>query len=424
MVWPMGTALWAELHVFRKTMSSVIRRFFTDQAWREQCIATYAATGILVFLTSFFWAPTRDFMHVVYGLAFFAPVLLVLLLRRPDFHQYGGWFTALALIYAGYASISTLWSDAPRIGFFAQHFIFLAVWLAGTAWLAYRGCLNFQRICDVLTTVSAVAAVFYLGVFYSFFPLSARIDLEVYGVVRNPNALGAVFGAMVLVGYCRLLDSSGRREFAARLILMVPGIVVIVASQSRGAIISFVLVALVAIVLHPKRPNWKVLSGCGLGVLALCGLSIAAQPDALVEHVKTRLSEPIYRLDIWKELLRVTFQEHLFVGTGMVKTSVLTIPGVSDRLDFIPHAHNSFIDAFYRTGLIGVVLMTAYTLFLIVRGFRCASALPFLLWFLLGCTTSIFDNAAFFRYLEASWFTTWIPAGLIAASLVAKRNSC
>jgi O-antigen ligase len=205
---------------------------------------------------------------------------------------------------------------------------------------------------------------------------------------------------------------------------MVPGLLVLAASQSRGAIISFVLVALVAILLHRKRPNWKLLSACGLGFLVLCGLLISTEPDALIEHIKARLAEPIYRLDIWKELFRVTLEENLFLGTGMVKTSLLTIPGVSDRVDFIPHAHNSFVDAFYRTGLFGVMLMTAYTLFVIVRSLRCPSSLPFLLWFLVGCTSSIFDNAAFFRYLEASWFTTWIPAGLTAASLVAKRKSC
>jgi O-antigen ligase len=405
-------------------MTVAITRFFRDSVWRENAVAAYAAVGILVFLTSFFWAPTRDFMHVVYGLAFFAPVLLVLLLRKPDFNQYGGWFTGLALIYAAYASISTLWSDAPRLEFFAQHFLFLAVWLAGTSWLAQRGSLDFPKICDALIVASAIAAIVCLGVFYSLFPLSDRLDLEVYGVARNPNVLGGIFGAMALVGYCRLLESKSRREFAARLLLSIPALLVLGASQSRGAIISFVLVALVAMVLHRRRPKWRVLAGCGLGFLVLCGLAIAIQPDALVETIKARLSEPSYRLDIWKELLRVTLEDHVFLGTGMVKTSLLTIPGVSDRVDFIPHAHNSFIDAFYRTGLVGLMLMTTYTVFLIIGSLRCPSSLPFLLWFLVGCTSSLFDNAAFFRYLEASWFTTWIPAGLIAASLVAKRKSC
>jgi hypothetical protein len=125
-------------------MNKNIFRFSTDRVWREGKVAAYASVGILVFLTSFFWTPTRDFMHVVYGLSFFGPVLLVVLLRKPGFDQYGGWFTGLALIYAGYASISTLWSGAPRLEFFVQHFLFLAVWLIGTACLAARG--NSQRV--------------------------------------------------------------------------------------------------------------------------------------------------------------------------------------------------------------------------------------------------------------------------------------
>lgn len=397
-----------------------VRKFFADGTWREEKVAAYASVGLLVFLTSFFWAPTRDFMHVVYGLAFFAPVLLVLILRKPNFDQYGGWFTTLALLYAGYASISTLWSDAPRLEFFAQHFLFLAVWLTGTAWLAHRKCLNFEKICDVLVVISAVAAAFYLGIFYSLFPLSTRIDLEVYGVVRNPNTLGAVFGAMALVGYCRLFESNSHPQFAIRLLLILPSLLVLAASQSRGAVISFLVVALFGTLLNPRRARLKKLAWWILGLLAFCGLILSLQADNLFELLRVRLAEPSFRLDIWSHLIRATCEQHLFLGTGMVKTSVLTIPGVSDQGYFIPHAHNAFVDAFYRTGIIGLVLMVAYISLLTFSALRCSSTLPFLLWFLLGCVSSIFDNAAFFRYLEASWFITWIPAGLITARLLSR----
>ncbi len=58
------------------SLVGAISRFFRDHTWREERVAAYVSVGISVFLTSFFWAPTCDFMHVVYVWSFLAPACL------------------------------------------------------------------------------------------------------------------------------------------------------------------------------------------------------------------------------------------------------------------------------------------------------------------------------------------------------------
>ena len=394
-----------------------IRRLFTHRAWREEKAAAYASIGLLVFLTSFFWAPTRDFMHVVYGLAFFAPVLLVLLLRRPNFNQYGGWFTGLALLYAGYASVSTLWSEAPRFDFFAQHFLFLTVWLAGTAWLAARQKVDIDNVYRVLTVVSAVCGLALIVVFYWEKPLSTRLGILDYGVARNSNTLAYMFGATSLIAYVTWLTSRERRKSWFALGILSVNLIPFLAAQSRGAFLGFIVSILLAFFGIRKTRNKLILHGVLLVVVA--GI-IALEWSFAIQTVSARLSEPFYRDVVWPVILETGYNEHALFGSGLVKTSRIYVPG--SELPPFNHAHSSYIDAFYRTGAVGLVLMLAHMLYVFRHWSFNPRTLPLFLWMTLTCIMSLFDHPGFFCHLESLWFAYWIPAGLIGALVMADRQ--
>jgi len=404
---------------------AMIRRFINDQVWREDKVAAYACVGILVFLTSFFWAPTRDFMHVVYGLAFFVPVLLVLLLRKPDFNQYGGWFTGLAMIYSVYAAASTLWSPEPRLDFFAQHLLFLAVWLAGTAWLAACGKLGIDRIYAILTTMGAVAAVIYQVLFHwHSYPLEyntehvTRLGTFGWSVIRNPNTIGFVFGSTSVIAYVNwLAGGGGRQGFTNFLVFAVNGSAVL-ASQSRGALVGLAVCLVLAFALVRSRPR-KWMPNCFMALLVVLGMVILVWTGRFLNRWDVASLASTERPEIWSHLIEITRNQHLLFGEGLVKTSRIQVP----ELESSPfnHAHNSFVDAFYRTGLVGLVLMCVHMLYVFAHWSRSPLLLPLFLWLLLGCLTSLFDHPGFFWQLEATWWNYWIPAGLIGAIITAER---
>jgi hypothetical protein len=407
-----------------------VRKFFTERAWREEKVAAYVSVGLLIFLTSFLWAPTRDFMHVVYGLTFFAPVLVVLLLRKPDFRRYGGWFTGLALIYAGYTSISTLWSDAPRIEFFAQHFIFLAVWLAGTAWLASRKQLDIEKVYHALTVFGALCSFVFLIVFHArgyllgYDPvLGTRLGFTSFGVTKNPNTIGLVFGAITLLAYVWWLQSKGWREGVGRFFLLLLNGSAVLATQSRGPILALAFTLGLGFALYrgPSR-KWKTHI---LAVLFLLGgFTVAIQQQLIPNRWDSASMASSLRPEIWQHLLSRTAEENLWFGQGLVKTTRIYVPGVEERLPFTHHAHNAYIDALYWTGVIGFVLMCAHMVYVFRNWSNSPPMLAVFLWFFFGCLTALVDRPGFFEHLNPHWFGYWIPAGLIGALVMTeKRNA-
>jgi O-antigen ligase len=405
-----------------------VRRFFTDRSWREECVAAYASVGILVFLTSFFWAPSRDFMHVVYVLAFFAPVSIVLLLRRPRFLEYGGWFTVLGLAYAAWSASSTLWSPQPRPDTFGLHFVFLAVWLAGTSWLAVRKRLDLVQAGNILTIVGAIASIIYQLLFHLHsYPLGyatewgTRLGLFGWGVPRNPNTIGIFFGVTTIFAYLRWLSSSGWRKSLAASFLLVLNILPVIAAQSRGVWVSLAFVLPLAFWLHQGKsrkwlPHVITLIATGGAVL------VSGYHEDLLTMVSKRTSERSDRLEIWSHVLSESREKHLWTGTGLVKHSRIVVPEIADYLPSVHHAHNSYFDALYRTGLMGLLLLLAHMTYVFAHWSRSPTLLPLFLWLLLGCLVSLVANPSFFWYLDAIWWNYWIPVGLIAATVLARQS--
>jgi hypothetical protein len=409
-------------------MMVTISRFFRDPVWRENRVAAYVSVGFLVFLTSFFWAPTRDFMHVVYGLAFFAPVLLVLLLRKPSFNQYGGWFTGLALLYAGYASLSTLWSDSPRLAFFAQHFVFLSVWLAGAAWLASRTQLNIERLYRVLIVTGAIASVVFQLIFHAQgYPVGyatdvgTRLGLVGFGVTRNSNTIGFVFGATTLLAYVWWLESKGWRQAVGRFLLLLLNGSAILATQSRGPILALAFTLALGFALY-RGPSRKWKTHLFAILLLFCGFAVAIHHQLIPNRWDSASLASSMRPEIWQHMISKTVQEHLWSGEGLVKTTRIHVPGQEAVLPFTHHSHNAYIDAFYWTGSIGLLLMAAHLVYVLRHWSNSPRMLPLFLWFLFGCLTAMVDRPGFFEHLNPHWFVYWIPAGLIAALVTTEKQ--
>lgn len=401
-------------------------RFLSDSSWRERNLAVFLQFGLLAFLTSFFWAPSRDFMHAVYGLAFFAPAAIALLLRRPGLREYGSWFTVLGLAYAGYASISTFWSSAPKPSFFVQHFLFLAVWLSGTAWLASRGRLDCEVISKTLVAAGAIASIAYQIVFHYYnLPIGYsgafgyRLFSENFGAARNPNSLGVLFGITTILAYGRWLHSSGLREGLLRFGLFGLNAVAVVATFSRTAILAQAIVlALYFVFFNGKSRKW--ITHAVAFIILTASLLIVANQKNFVSAIDARIKQEDFRSAIWSEALKESMNEHFFLGKGLVKTTRLQIPSINQQFN---HAHNAFIDAFYWTGIIGLALMVAHMAYVFRHWSNGSELQPLFFWFLFGCLTALFDRPGFFEHLNSSWFAYWIPAGLIGAAVTSKRKT-
>lgn len=378
--------------------------FVSNAQFREQKIAAWVSIGLLVFISAFIWAPSRDGLEAIYALGFFIPMLCLLPWRKPSVAAYGGWFTLLGLLYGGYSAVTTFWAPEPNPGFFILQFVILASWLCGLGWMAQRELINVTTIIKLLIIVGAIMSIINLIVFYAENPFTER--LEGWSVTRNPNHIGSIFGVLTLLAYIEWLRSATLKQSSYYLLCVVLIIVSVLASQSRAAISGLVVLMPVAALLYCRNMNKWLLQ---LGVLLVLVAIAYAFRDEVCDLLFARGIS--LRDMIWLEVFNRTVQDFAIWGIGLEEEGRITLQDGS----IFNHAHNAWLDMFYRTGLVGVALSVIYFIYLLRHSLTRRECYPLLLWLIFGCIYSLFDSRGFFWQIDPKWFCIWLPAGLIGA---------
>ncbi|HWV15926.1 MAG TPA: O-antigen ligase family protein [Cellvibrio sp.] len=378
----------------------------------EQKLLSWSAVGWWVFVSAFLWAPSRDGLQGVYALAFFLPMLLVLVSRKPDFIAYGGWISCSALLYAGFSALSSLWSGQPQaIGFFILQWCILAVWLCGLSWLFTRREFDLQKYMDrfliLCVLIIAVTLLYYYGL---AFVQTADLRLHGWNVFRNPNEIGAMCGVVAMLSIVTAFQASTLTRIYGFYALAIIACIGLLASYSRAALVAFALMSFCGLVIiRPALKNWLLPL-----LVVLPALSLLLGYTHLFSGFDGRSVAIDDRLFIWRQVLEHSV-ENLAGGVGMTKNSNIIF---ADGRVF-NHAHNAWLDTFYRTGLIGL-LLALISLACVVKTIPShPRLLPLYLWLGYGCICSLFDSRCFFWEIGAKWFFYWIPIGLLAASIAA-----
>jgi O-antigen ligase len=378
-------------------------RFFTDGQYREDKVLNWVGVGIFVFITAFVWMPKRDGLSTLYAIGFFLPMLCVLPFRKPEFKAYGGWISYLAIISAVYATLSSLWAPVSKPNFFIIQLLVLTIWLIGISWFASRRNIDWMRIQEYLLLSGALIGVIDILIFYGSYPLSFR--LEGAFVVKNPNEIGALFGILTLLAFCQWLRVVAIRQSVHYGILIMILIAPLLLSQSRGACVALVMSCLIAVIYN--RPSMYKLIFLIISTLSALGVFYYI---VAIELAAERFAFG-FRDDIWQEVFSRSLNEHLWLGLGMEKFEKIVVPnaGVFD------HAHNVWLDTFYHTGLIGLVLAVVHVVAVLKKYKSTPSRIPLYLWLLFSLIVSMFDYRTFFWQIDFKWFLFWIPVGLISA---------
>lgn len=376
---------------------------------REQKMLVWAYGGLWVFVTAFLWAPSRDGLEAIYALAFFIPLLLVLPWRRPDLHVYGGWFTGTALGYASWSLLSGIWGG--NIGFLLLQWLILAVWLAGVAWVLQKKSINWEKFLRWLVLIGAATAVINIVVFYWSHPLAAR--MEGVTVARAPTLVGQVYGVIVLISILLSWRTDCFKCALGLSLACIPALAALGLSQSRGPLLSLALALLIG--LFWLRPNWKILLVQLLAaVLALLVLFVFFPLDQMLLGRGAS-----FRDQIWLDVIgQMNAQPTLFLwGIGMND-----VTDIQTRIGEYHHAHNAWLDIGYRTGVIGLGLAVVHLVLLLWSARRHTHLAPLTLWLIYGCGCLFVDSRSLFWEIDVKWFLYWIPAGLLAASLMPRKS--
>lgn len=369
----------------------------------------WAKSGLLIYLSSFFWAPSRDGLQIVFLFAFFIPMTYVLLSQKPKYLEYGGWMTYSALAYAGFATLSSLWGVQTDLFYFAFQWIVLAIWLCGVCFLVIKFNFDLMKCLFWFVVLGSLTSLLSIFHYYYFVFGVATFDTRLWGwnIFRNPNELGAMCGIVTLIAYIFALQSSNLfRVWMYYSIAAIP-FTGLILSSSRGSLLSFVVTAFLALILiRPSLKIWMPPILVGF-TLIVCLIDVK---DLNSYYIDGRSAGFSGRLEIWNVAFE-SIKENFIFGVGLSKKSDILVSG----FEVYNHAHSAWIDTIYRTGIVGFFLFIMHLATIFTRFSRNSKLIPFYLWLCYGCIYSILDGRSFFWDMGAKWFLYWIPIGLIIA---------
>lgn len=218
------------------------------------------------------------------------------------------------------------------------------------------------QLLDFLV-VSAVL-ISFVGLYQFFFTGdTATVQAEgvsrVMGVYEHPDALGLFLGRVITVTVAVSFFYQGgwsqrRKLYGAAL---VPLLIVLVLSFSRGAWLAVAFSLLVIILVAGSRRGLVVFGG-------LAALSLAALPFIKLERITSLFSfvtgSNATRINVWKSSLQM-IHDHFITGIGLdqflYQYSIQYVRPQAWLERFISHPHNLVLDYWLRLGIIGPVVL-------------------------------------------------------------------
>lgn len=375
----------------------------------DKKLTSWASVGLFIFIFAFLWAPSRDGLQVVYLFSFFLPILGLFILRRPNVKEYVNIPTVLALIYGAFSTCAALWGDAKSFGFFFLQWLVLATWLCGTTVVFSRTInLDIEKFIFWFVVLGCMVIISTIAYHYIFSNNYRNIfRLLGWNVFRNPNEIGAMCGIISLLAIISAFQSLSVKRIILYYFLASIATTGLILSLSRAAMLAtFVTSLLALVIIRPPTKVWLTPATILLFVAAWF-IWVSGVPYYYFEGRASGVSD---RLAIWGEVIKNSFN-NIILGIGMSEKTDIAISNGT----LFNHAHNAWIDTYYRTGIVGLLLIILHLLFTLRNALANTKTLPFFLWLCFGCICSLFDGRVFFWEIGAKWFLYWLPAGLIVA---------
>lgn len=294
--------------------------------------------------------------------------------------------------FVTFSAISLVWS--VNLGSGLQAIMLDLTYLASfcLAWLALRDRGTMRVFMGGVTVVSVSLCAYGLGqYFFNFSQLSLflsqhGLDYElsdrVFGRFTNPNTFAGFLAVAIPLTLALLLTERNRYIKPLWGLAMVPQLVCLYLTQSRGGWISAAVVLVLLLALLPRRAwkaSWKILVVILLLAVALSFLSALYDPlgsggesgggggggDYSGASVEAAAGSMRGRLGIWRGGLGM-FSHHLAGGVGAGLFGEY-MQRYQYRAYYASHAHNYLLESGAETGIPGLLLMAALTLLVLLR---------------------------------------------------------
>jgi len=255
--------------------------------------------------------------------------------------------------YLGLGLLSIFWTSSVRYSILQLSMIIEALVFA---WFYIQLVTFYNRISDNHTTFSWLFGVATMWICLAFM-LGLFLDPDTFyrqthggevsrlgGFIINPNELGmlAVLGAVMAY-----MEMQVKKITVHQVLVLVACVAVLLLTQSRSSLGSFLLVTGICVLLSGNR--WIIV---GSIISAVIALPILVRTIILKQGDIEEVMSMTGRLPFWEDLIAYGFPKEPLLGYGFMRISY------SDKFDAIHSyaagmTHNTFIQVLLNLGLVG-----------------------------------------------------------------------
>ncbi|MGD0167532.1 MAG: O-antigen ligase family protein [Gaiellaceae bacterium] len=213
----------------------------------------------------------------------------------------------------------------------------------------------FRRIVWVLSIAAGVTSAVALWQFFSGHMLSART------VTGDPNDIAFALATTLPLTFWLLEGRPAQRVLAFGLIGLIS--LATLLAFSRGALVGLAA-GITWKILVERRHRGAILSGVIIAAVAI-GVVLATDPGRVETGLKAKetvASENVVtRLDAWSKAARFSVDHPLLgIGPGNFKVHYASISGVPVGTETVAIVHNAYLDIAAELGVLALVLFISY----------------------------------------------------------------
>ncbi len=304
-----------------------------------------------------------------------------------------------------YSLLIGRWDSA--IGFFGIFaYVLLSFWVR-----SFMTRRRFARMLDLSIAMSFYLALY--GVTDKFIVHSAEWeDYLMQSSCNNANYYGLLLVFSILAAFFRLEETYWRKRVFFYLGSVLINFIMLLFTESISSLFGLILGLLLLLFFYRHYKSFATLLG-GLSAVFTFGSFMQNSPWS-----GTVLYTLLERVELWRIAVRsiTDSPRNFFLGQGLFSYqgiwdraphSFWDVRGIVPR-DFQPHAHNLYVELFLSVGLIGFLVLFAYSAFqvlLVLHRAKEPSLRPYSLFLLLNVAVVLFSGLA-----DVSVF--WMQTGM------------
>jgi O-antigen ligase len=212
-----------------------------------------------------------------------------------------------------------------------------------------------------------------------------------------------------------------RQERVLACITWVVTLIMVLHTQSRGPLLSYLMTSLIALYVIGYRRSFLVISLCGGMIIGDCVHYLMTHQawlplEELYARIHILITRDSHRGEIWRLAWQMILERPL-LGYGLSASFPYGYGGVNP--------HNLFLSSWYYTGIVGCALLLSITATALYQAWSMRhhplAMISFILIIhaIMACFT---DQGQFVKTPSALWMIYWLPIGVVAGLWTQKRK--